>query len=319
MFPVHKYDSGFSAVDGNNGFFELGNIIQTRHFSNFTTDCDADAPTVFDRRAMTFPGMNEPRADDFAPAPNDFSEFYIGPIATFLPFCGRLTQPPIPGENDHGQNAALTPLGEFLIGRMMAKGMIVEVDHLPRHSYRRAGEILEANDNPGAGTHGLDNSGRLYELGGISKSGFGRCRSATTPATADDGFQARLQSTRDHSGYPGLGFGLDLNGFAGAPGPRFGAKSGCGATQTDPLTYPFTSCSGDVTFDQPKVGHRMLDFNTEGLVHIGLLPDLIADVRRDGVSDADLEPLFRSAEAYMRMWEKAEGRAAALGKAGVLR
>jgi len=44
-------------------------------------------------------------------------------------------------------------------------------------------------------------------------------------------------------------------------------------------------------------------------VHIGMLPELIEDVRRDGVSDADLEPLFRSAEAYIRMWEKAEARA----------
>lgn len=28
-------------------------------------------------------------------------------------------------------------------------------------------------------------------------------------------------------------------------------------------------------------------------------------MRRDGVSDADLEPLFRSADAYIRMWEYA--------------
>jgi hypothetical protein len=67
-----------------------------------------------------------------------------------------------------------------------------------------------------------------------------------------------------------------------------------------------------VTFQQPRVGNRTLDFNTEGMATIGLLPDLIEDVRRDGVTDADLEPLFRSAEAYLRMWEKAEGRGAAL-------
>jgi len=35
-------------------------------------------------------------------------------------------------------------------------------------------------------------------------------------------------------------------------------------------------------------------------------------VRRDGASDADLEPLFRSAEGYLRMWEKAEARGAAI-------
>jgi hypothetical protein len=35
-------------------------------------------------------------------------------------------------------------------------------------------------------------------------------------------------------------------------------------------------------------------------------------VRRDGVTDADLEPLFRSAKAYLRMWDRAEARAAAM-------
>ena len=110
-------------------------------------------------------------------------------------------------------------------------------------------------------------------------------------------------------GYPAEGFGLDLNGFAGAPGPRFGPESGC-SDQTDPLTYPFQSYGGDVTFHQPTLGNRTIDFNTEGLAHIGLLPDLIEDVRRDGVSDEALEPLFKSAEAYIRVWEKAERRAA---------
>ena len=73
-----------------------------------------------------------------------------------------------------------------------------------------------------------------------------------------------------------------------------------------------------MTFYQPQVGNRTLDFNTEGLVHIGLLPELIEDVRRDGVSDAELEPLFRSAEGYIRMWEKAEHRGAALRTSGVM-
>ncbi|MDX2170001.1 MAG: hypothetical protein SF182_23225 [Deltaproteobacteria bacterium] len=315
MFPVHKYDNGFSAGDGNKGFIELGNIIQSGHFSNFTTDCDESTPTVFDRGRMTFPGMNEPRDDYFAPPPNDFSSFYLDPIGTFAPFLDRLTAPGTPGEDNHCQNAGLTPLGEFLIERMIAKGMIVELDHLPRQSYKRAFEILAANDYPGAGTHGLDNFGRLYALGGISTAGFSTCRSET-PGTVDDGFQNKLQRVRDNGGYPAIGFGLDLNGFAGAPGPRFGAGSGCGTPQSDPLTYPFTSYAGDVSFAQPKVGHRTLDFNTEGLVHIGLLPDLIEDVRRDGVSDAELEPLFRSAEAYVRMWEKAERRAAEIGARG---
>jgi hypothetical protein len=46
-----------------------------------------------------------------------------------------------------------------------------------------------------------------------------------------------------------------------------------------------------------------------------LVAELIEDVRRDGVSDQDLEPLFKSAEAYIRMWEKAERRGSELRQA----
>ena len=78
------------------------------------------------------------------------------------------------------------------------------------------------------------------------------------------------------------------------------------------MTYPFTSYAGDVTFTEPVIGERTLDFNTEGLVHVGMIPELIEDARHDGVTDEELEILFRSAEGYIRMWERAEERSAAL-------
>ena len=126
------------------------------------------------------------------------------------------------------------------------------------------------------------------------------------------GLTRRVEHIVEMGGYPGQPLSLDLNGFAGAPGPRFGSASGCGKEQTNPVTYPFTSYDGQVTFEAPRLGNREVDFNTEGMIHVGLLPELIEDVRRDGATDAELEPLFRSAEAYLRMWEKAESRASAL-------
>ena len=47
-------------------------------------------------------------------------------------------------------------------------------------------------------------------------------------------------------------------------------------------------------------------------MHIGLMPELIQDARNGGATDADLEPLFRSAEGYLRMWERAEMRGASM-------
>ena len=129
----------------------------------------------------------------------------------------------------------------------------------------------------------------------------------------DDAFQARIQLMRDKGAFPAEGFGFDLNGFAGAPGPRFGVNSVCSEEQVDEgITYPFTSYAGDVTLERPVVGSRVLDFNTEGMVHLGLVAEVIEDVRRDGATDEDLQPLFQSAEGYLRMWEKSETRGAIL-------
>ncbi|MCA9627418.1 MAG: hypothetical protein KC766_07120, partial [Myxococcales bacterium] len=66
---------------------------------------------------------------------------------------------------------------------------------------------------------------------------------------------------------------------------------------------------GGVTFSAPHLGNRDVDFNTEGMIHIGLLPEYIQDARNTGVTDETLESMFRSAEGYIRMWERAEAAA----------
>jgi microsomal dipeptidase-like Zn-dependent dipeptidase len=56
---------------------------------------------------------------------------------------------------------------------------------------------------------------------------------------------------------------------------------------------------------------RDFDFNIDGLAHYGLLPDFLQDVSnqlKEGKGGAvkDLSALFRSAEAYVESWERAE-------------
>jgi Membrane dipeptidase (Peptidase family M19) len=308
IFPVHKYDNAFSPGDGDRAFIELGNFMNSGHWSNFTEDCPPESHAVFDNGDVVFGGLNMPRDDYDADPPNDFSNFPQQPLPTVFPFISFLDDPPLVG--GWCQNATMTPLGETLMLEMMARGMIIEIDHLPQWSKERGFELLEENDYPAAGTHGGNFDGRLYQLGGVSKTGLGRCREAE-PGAMVAGLQERIALIEANGGYPGEGFGFDLNGFAGAPGPRF-AEGACALPQEDPITYPFTSYAGDVEFSEPSVGNRVLDFNTEGMVHIGLLPELLEDARRDAVSEADLEPLFRSAEAYVRMWERAEQRAGEL-------
>jgi hypothetical protein len=306
LFPVHKFDNAFSAGDGDRRVSDIGNFAHTGHYSNFIK-CPEELltfPGGFDEGGLNFANLNLPRDVYDSTPPFDMSGFDKNPIGALLPRIGLL-----------GGGHGLTDLGEFLMLEMMKRGMVIEVDHMPRKTYKRAYELLVENDYPAVGSHGRNNNGLLYQLGGVSKSNFGRCRSRAEPATMDDDFQARIQMMRDKGAFPAEGFGFDLNGFAGAPKPRFVEKNGCPDPQTDAgITYPFKSYAGDVTLEQPIVGNRTLDFNTEGMVHLGLVAELIEDVRRDGVSDEELEPLFKSAEGYLRMWEKSERRGAEINQ-----
>jgi len=109
-----------------------------------------------------------------------------------------------------------------------------------------------------------------------------------------------------------VAFGSDFNGMAGHIGPRFGNEA-CGgnvgerareAIGNKRLGYPFT-LPGFGTFHRMKTGHKIYDFNVDGLAHIGLMPDLLGDLLAIGMSPSKLEPIFRSAEAYVNVWEKA--------------
>lgn len=309
LFPVHKFDNAFSAGDGHRDIIELGNFAHTGHWSNFTEDCP-DVPTVFDRGNVSFGELNQPREDYFSDPPNDMSGFADNPNRTLLGHVNVLRGGGLSG--DYCQNAGMTALGEFLMMELMKRGMIIEVDHFPRRAYQRAFELLEANDYPAAGTHGNHNRTALYALGGVSRSGISRCGDPERPGTMIQHRRGRIELIESVGGFPAEGFGFDLNGFGGAPRPRFGEKSRCAIPQENPITYPFESLDGDVTFSEPRVGQRTIDFNTEGLAHIGLLPELLEDARRDGATEEDFEHLLKSAEGYLRMWEKAERRAEAL-------
>lgn len=309
LFPVHKYDNAFSAGDGDRAFIELGNFLNSGHWSNFVEDCP-DVPSVFDKGSVEFSGLNMPRDEYLSAPPNDVSNFPNAPISVAFEYLDALDSPVL--EGDFCQKHGLTPLGETLMQEMMERGMIIEIDHFSRRSYERAMQILKDNDYPAAGTHGTNIDGELYALGGVSKTGLRSCRTAGETGSQLQRLKDRVTLIEQNGGYPAEGFGFDLNGFAGAPGPRFGPDSGCADPQEDPVTYPFESYNGDITFTEPKVGNRTIDFNTEGFVHIGMLPELLEDARNDAASDAELEPLFRSAEGYIRMWEKSEARGKAL-------
>jgi hypothetical protein len=133
---------------------------------------------------------------------------------------------------------------------------------------------------------------RILRVGGV-----------VTPAPkTSQGFLSawkQLRAWRNPRYFFGTGFSTDMNGFAaqGAPGVG-GERNG--------VVYPFKSLDGSTTIDRQKVGTRTYDLNKDGTAHFGLYPDRIEDIRQLGGPEPAAD-LLRGAEAYLQMWERAEG------------
>jgi microsomal dipeptidase-like Zn-dependent dipeptidase len=106
----------------------------------------------------------------------------------------------------------------------------------------------------------------------------------------------------------GVALGTDMNGLS--PQMPF----------TAPIS-PYTLSAGAsrsfapaglVPLGAATVGGRRFDIATDGVAHVGLLPDLIEAFARRGMSERSLDALFRSANDLVLMWESVE-RARAVG------
>jgi hypothetical protein len=51
---------------------------------------------------------------------------------------------------------------------------------------------------------------------------------------------------------------------------------------------------------------RTYDFNVDGLAHIGLIPDMLQDLKNVGLPRKDFQALFSSAQSYIEMCEKTQ-------------
>ncbi|QFG24578.1 membrane dipeptidase [Actinomadura sp. WMMB 499] len=197
----------------------------------------------------------------------------------------------------HCNVRGLTDLGAHMVQGMIDRGMIVEIDHMSVKAADRTLDLLEAARHPGVvSSHSWTDESyvrRVYRLGGLV-TGYG------SPA---DGFVAewaRNKRSRDPRRLFGYGYGLDANGMGPLPRPRENAAA-------TPLEYPFTSpFDPSVKLDRLRTGTRTWDLNTEGVANYGLVPDWLTDVGNVGGREI-VDDLARGAEAYLRMWTRAEG------------
>src|SRR4051812_1966040 len=137
----------------------------------------------------------------------------------------------------------LTPLGAYLIKRLMANHMLIEMDHMSewaresvlKMAVRRRYPLVSSH----TGTGGLWTTGQLrllYRLGGMAAA-----RADTAPALAAK--VEELKGDRSKSRYFGVGLGTDTGGFSSLPGPKPDAAQA-------PLSYPFHALYCNVTLQR---------------------------------------------------------------------
>ncbi|MES9525457.1 galactose-binding domain-containing protein [Streptomyces capoamus] len=188
----------------------------------------------------------------------------------------------------------LTDLGEYAVRGMMKRKMMLEIDHMSVKAVGRALDILDAGSYPGViSSHSwmdLNWTERVYGLGGFVAQYMNGSEQFVAEAN-------RTKALRDAYGV-GYGFGTDMNGVGGWPGPR-------GADAPHKVTYPFRSVDGGSLIDRQTTGERTWDLNTDGAAHYGLVPDWIEDIRLVG-GQSVVNGLFRGAESYLDTWGATE-------------
>ena len=286
MELVNKFDNALSGVAGDSGaigplvnsanFLETGSFWDMRH-------CEPADGQSHDNNQTGLPTI-DPETQDAL----------FGAIASLgLSIATPLYPPP-----DHCNSRGLTTLGEYTIKGLAKRHMLFDPDHM---SVKARNASLDQIDK--MGYHGVlsshswstpDAYPRIYQDGGF-----------IAPYAGDStGF---VQKWRTHVGwadpryYFGLGFGADINGLGAQGDPR-------GANVPNKVTYPFKGIGG-VTIKKQTAGKRTWDINVDGVAEYGLYPDWIEDLTKVAGKDGDaiMEDMSRGAEAYLQMWERAEG------------
>jgi microsomal dipeptidase-like Zn-dependent dipeptidase len=234
----------------------------------------------------------------------------------------------------------LNPLGEVLLTELMARGMTFDVDHMSARTRDDVLKIAADNDYPVLASHSvyvdLAPGGNCHEghlrseeiatinaVGGmlapilhqnnVSGAGFVGPGPTIIPHTCGETSESWVQAyLYAASKMPGkaIGMGSDFNGFALEPGPRFGNDACPGGRFAGPaldqqVTYPFIATATNIQMPQYQYENRTFDVNTDGLSHVGLLPDFVRELEVLALTPTDLAPLLDSAEGYVRVWEKA--------------
>jgi microsomal dipeptidase-like Zn-dependent dipeptidase len=280
MEMVNKFDNALAGVAGDNGttgaIVNEGNKYATGEYWRMQTCKGPEGAN--DREQPT-------------PFTHNTDALAANAITAALPPGATPVYPPAPHCNTRG----LTTLGEHMVRKMMEKQMIVDPDHLDVLARNHVLSLLEAARYSGViSSHSWSSADaypRIYRLGGVVTPYGGNSE------TFVKAWQ-KLKPERDPRFYWGIGYGADMNGFGSQGLPRIGAPN--------PVRYPFKSFDGKVTLDRQHSGQRVFDINKDGTANYGMWPDWIEDLRMIAGNQI-VKDMARGPEAYLQMWERANG------------
>jgi microsomal dipeptidase-like Zn-dependent dipeptidase len=292
MELVNKFDNALAGVAGDTG--EVGELVNTANF--------LETGSFWDMRHCE-PADGESHDKDQVAAPDISSgqqDALFGGILQQLGLPNLAL--PLYGPPDHCNSRGLTTLGEHTIEALAKRHMIFDPDHM---SVKARSSSLDTIDRLGysgvVSSHSWatpDAYPRIYREGGF-----------ITPYAGDStGFVDKWHRHVDWADpryYWGIGYGADMNGLGAQGNPR-------GAGVPNPVTYPFKGIEG-ATIQKQTAGLRTWDINVDGVAQYGLYPDWIEDLRQvagaTSATDARdiIEDISRGPEAYLQMWERAEG------------
>ena len=235
FFPVHEFDNAFGGtkmIAGEAGaVVNAGNREATGSF--WTTE---PCPAVDqDAEQTSIPGGGLP------------ASLLNGPVASLtggnpLPAYGSGPQC-----NVHG----LTDLGAYLINRMIQQHYIIQTDHMSSKTAASAVAIATAHHYTGIVSAHCCSSPQLFKQI-YNDGGF-----VSEPVNALQAFVniEHADTAQANPNYHfGFGWGSDMNGLGAQPGP----------SSAYPVTYPFKSYLGNVTFTREVWGQRSFDLDLDG-------------------------------------------------------
>lgn len=227
----------------------------------------------------------------------------------------------------------LTATGEVAIREMMRLGMFIDIDHMSDKAATRTLELAQLYHYPvNSGHTGFRAQPRSVAVNENDRSAaqltqIGALGGMMGVGWAGGDAQSFLDSYRfglQHGGVetctldvrtrrrtcvpttpPAFSLGSDINGFEETPRARAGAavvycpdEASCAAAPGALRQYAF----GIQADGMP----RLWDYNTDGVAHIGLYPDIYQDLANLGLTAAERASFFNATEAFARMWDKME-------------